>query len=130
MWATHRLTVGLTADSASGAPPPGASGGRGSRGGADDDADELKEQHAAELAERREQIERLSQQLSDKVQLLQQVLVSNFSFVGGGGHRKEEHGPRKAFPTHQLVSCCARPCNINPLWNSCRVFWPTLSDSH
>ena len=43
-------------------------------GSVEDDPDSLKEKHQAEMSARTEQIERLSQQLMDKMQLLQQVI--------------------------------------------------------
>ena len=47
--------------------------GRASVGSVEDDVELLKERHQAEMSERSEQIERLSQQLMDKMQLWQQV---------------------------------------------------------
>ena len=46
---------------------------RTSVGSVEDDVELLKERHQAEMSERSEQIERLSQQLMDKMQLWQQV---------------------------------------------------------
>ena len=46
---------------------------RTSLGSIEDDVESLKERHQAEMLERSQQIERLSQQLMDKMQLWQQV---------------------------------------------------------